>query len=281
MAEYWTFSRAFENLIDKKTTSESARLYYLVQYTSGEVQELVKSCLSMSEESGYRTARNLLQKGYGSSYKIASAYVEKLSSGPAIKAEDGEALKRFSIALTGCKNTLTEIGYLNKLENPDTLRAIVQRLPLGLRQKWRDVADNITETQNREITIADLSDFVSAKARVATHAVFGDISSQPLQSQGGSGVRRRSPPRTKSSFGTQVEATQENDNIEKQSNQAGRKCPLCKSDHWLSQCSNFKEKSLAPRWQYVNSESLCANCLVAGHSANSWLQRKAFELPSP
>ena len=267
--EYWTFIRAFENLIDKKTTCESARLYYLVQYTSGEVQELVKSCLSMSEESGYRTARNLLQKEYGSSYKIASTYVEKLSSGPTIKAEDGEALKRFSIALTGCKNTLTEIGYLSKLENPDTLRAIVQRLPFGLRQKWRDVADNITETQNREITIADLSDFVSAKARAATHAVFGNISSQPLQSLGGSEARRRPPPRTRSSFGTQAETSQEHDNIEMQSNQAGRKCPLCKSDHWLSQCDTFKEKSLAARWQYVNSENLCSNCLVAGHSAHS------------
>ena len=51
--EYWTFIRTFENLIDKKTASESARLYYLVQYTSGEVQELVKSCLSMGEDSGY------------------------------------------------------------------------------------------------------------------------------------------------------------------------------------------------------------------------------------
>ena len=80
---------------------------------------------------------------------------------------------------------------------------------------------------------------------------------------------REAPPRAKSSFATQVEASQENDNIVKQSNQAGRKCPLCKSDHWLSQCSNFKEKSLAARWQYVNSESLCTNCLVAGHSVNS------------
>ena len=78
------------------------------------------------------------------------------------------------------KNTLTEIGYLNKLENPDTLRAIVLRLSFGLRQKWRDVADNSAKTQNLEITIADVSDFVSAKARGATHAVFGDISSQPL-----------------------------------------------------------------------------------------------------
>ena len=132
---------------NKKTTSESARLYYLVQYTSGEVQELVKSCLSMSEESDYRTARNLLQKGYGSSYKVASAYVEKLSSGPAIKAEDGEALKRFSIALTGCKNTLTEIGYLNKLENPDTLRAIIQRLPFGLRLKWRTLPTTLRKAR--------------------------------------------------------------------------------------------------------------------------------------
>lgn len=154
-------------------------------------------------------------------------------------------------------HTLTKIGYLNKLENPDTLRAIVQRLPFGLRQKWRDIADNITETQNREITIADLSDFVSAKARVATHAVFGDISSQPPQSQGGSGARQRSPLRTKSSFGTQVEASQENDNIEKQSNQAGRKCPLCKSDHWLSQCSNSKEKSLAAAAGSTSTRKAC------------------------
>ena len=90
--DYWTFIREFENLIEKKTNSHSARLYYLVQYTSGEVQELADSCLSMKEETGYQKARELLQKVYGSSFKIASAYVEKLSTGPAIKAQDGEAM---------------------------------------------------------------------------------------------------------------------------------------------------------------------------------------------
>ncbi|XP_015775684.1 PREDICTED: uncharacterized protein LOC107353815 [Acropora digitifera] len=267
--EYWTFIRAFENLIDRKTTSESARLYYLVQYTSGDVQELVKSCLSIGDDSGYQTARKLLQKAYGSSYKIANAYVKKLTSGPAIKAEDGEGLRKLSIALTGCKNTLTEIGYLNKLENPDTLRTIVQRLPFGLRQRWRDVADNITETQNREITITDLSDFVNAKARAATHAIFGDLSSHAPLSQGGSGVRRRPQSPTKSSFATNVGVNPNRTGDEEQKTQANRKCPLCKSNHWLSQCNNFKEKSLAARWQFVTSRGLCANCLVAGHLANS------------
>ena len=267
--EYWTFIRAFENLIDRKTTSESARLYYLVQYTSGDVQELVKSCLSIGDDSGYQRARKLLQKAYVSSYKIANAYVKKLTSGPAIKAEDGEGLRKLSIALTGCKNTLTEIGYLNKLENPDILRTIVQRLPFGLRQRWRDVADNITETQNREITIADLSDFVNAKARAATHAIFGDLSSHAPLSQGGSGVRRRPQSPTKSSFATNVGVNPNRTGDEEQKTQANRKCPLCKSNHWLSQCNNFKEKSLAARWQFVTSRALCANCLVAGHLANS------------
>lgn len=54
---YWMFIRVFESLTEKKTNSHSARLYYLVQYTSGEVQELVKSCLSMKEEIDYQKAR--------------------------------------------------------------------------------------------------------------------------------------------------------------------------------------------------------------------------------
>ena len=120
----------------------------------------------MGEDSGYRTARKLLHKTYGSSYKIASAYVKKLTSGPAIKAEDGEALQSFALALTSCKSSLTEISYLNKLENPDTFTTIIQRLLFGLRQKWPDRADNITETQDREITIADVSNFKRAMTSI-------------------------------------------------------------------------------------------------------------------
>ena len=267
--DYWSFIRAFENLIEKKTTSESARLYYLVQYTTGEVQDLIKSCLTMRDEVGYREARDLLQKRYGSSYRIATAYVDKLTRGPAIKAENGDALRRFSIVLTGCKNTLKEIGYLNKLENPDTLKTIVQRLPYGLRQKWRDVADNITENQKRDITIADLSDFVTAKARTATHAIFGDISGQASSSHGAPKAKQKFSSRNTSTFATQVNPRHGCNDARKQPNQAERKCPLCSSSHWLSQCDGFKGKSLADRWQFVNSRGLCVNCLVAGHSANS------------
>ena len=60
--EYWGFIRAFQNVIESKTASDKARLYYLVQYTSGEVQELVSSCLSMKPDEGYQEARSQLKK---------------------------------------------------------------------------------------------------------------------------------------------------------------------------------------------------------------------------
>ena len=92
----------------------------------------MRSCLAKREDVSYLEAKNLLRKRYGQSYRMANAFVEKLAKGPAIKAEDGDALRRFSTLLSSGRNTLKEIGYLNKVENPDSLKAIVGRLPYDL-----------------------------------------------------------------------------------------------------------------------------------------------------
>ena len=42
----------------------------------------------MKPEDGYQEARTLLKDRYGQSYRIATAYVERLTNGPPIKAED-------------------------------------------------------------------------------------------------------------------------------------------------------------------------------------------------
>ena len=164
--EYCHFIRSFENLIESKTSSNNSRLYCLVQYTSGDVKELMRSCLSMNSEKGYNTARKLLKQHYRQSYRIATAYLERITKTPQIKAEDGEALQRFSVLLTSCKNTLKEIGYLNKLENPDSLQNVISRLPYSMRQKWRDVADDIMSNEKREITFEDIASFEEVKARI-------------------------------------------------------------------------------------------------------------------
>ena len=87
--EYQTFVRAFENLMEANTDSDSARLYYLIQYVRGYVRELMKSCLSMKNEEGYLEARRLLKQKYGQNYKNATASIERVTNGPSIKSEDG------------------------------------------------------------------------------------------------------------------------------------------------------------------------------------------------
>ena len=84
--EYCDFIRAFENLVERKTSSSSARLYYLLQYTSGHVQDLVQSCLTMREDVGYSAARRLLAERYGQPFKIATAYVDRVINGQPIRA---------------------------------------------------------------------------------------------------------------------------------------------------------------------------------------------------
>ena len=148
----------------------------------------------MKPEEGYQEARSLLKKRYGQSYRIATAYVDKLTKGSPIKAEDSCTLRRFSILLTSCKNTLKEIGYLNKVENPDTLKLIVNKLPYGLKLKWRDVADRITETEEREITIEDIDNFATSRARAATHAIFGNVTKDNPVPPGGLKLGKRATP---------------------------------------------------------------------------------------
>jgi len=208
----------------------------------------------MKAEEGYREARSLLKKRYGQSYHIATAYIEKLTKGPPIKAEDGSALRRFSILLTGCRNTLKEIGYLSRVENPNTLRMIVSRLPYGLRLKWRDMADKITEVEQREITIEDSNDFITSKAHAATHAIFGSVTKEVQDPS----RRTKSIRSQKTSFvANAIQQQQTNGNVRNSTpRREAPKCPLYNSNHWLSQCDEFKRISLSERFKFVPTKQV-------------------------
>ena len=262
------FIRSFENLIESKTFSNNTRLYYLVQYTSGDVQELMRSCLSMSSEEGYNTARKLLKQHYEQSYRITTAYLERITKTPEIKAEDGEALQRFSVQLTSCKNTLKEIGYLNKLENPDSLQNVISRLPYPMRRNWRDVADDIISNKKREITFEDIASFVEVKARILTHPIFGKINNES---------RNKSSPdpkglRSRYTFGmngkVDLDAGKDVENTGKTGMRGyNPRCPMCNNNHLLSRCDMFKKETVENRRKLVRKRGLCDNCLFQGHIA--------------
>ena len=191
--DYLDFIRTFEHQVERTTPTSSARLYYLVQHTTGPVQELMKRCLSMCEDEGYQKARRLLKEQYGQSYKIAAAHVKRLVDGPTIRADDGSALQQFSIQLTSCVKMLREIGYISKLDNHDNLKKSI--VLYSLRVKWRDTVDRIIETDGRDIIITDIMKFVTARARAATHPVFGKVTMETKSKQPLPPKDRSKPPK--------------------------------------------------------------------------------------
>ena len=98
---------------------------------------------------GYLEARRLIKKKFGNDFRVMAAYEGKALNWPEVKAEDGMGLNRFSLFLMRCKNAMEGSGHLTKLEQPDTVRKLVLKLPFNLRVRWRRLVDDIMESETR------------------------------------------------------------------------------------------------------------------------------------
>ena len=279
---YCDFVRSFESLIESRTTDDNTRLNYLVQCTSGDVRELMRSCLSMKRNEGYQEARRLLKERYGQGFKIATALVDRVTKGPPIK---NEALQKFSVMLTTCKNTLREIGYLNKIENPDSLHRVVERLPFPLRQRWRDIADDITFNKQREITFDDIAKFVESKARALTHPIFGNISADLKYKGKDSANNSRKISNFATCAGVEHSCGSANGGGNAFSNRTEPrkdrpKCSMCQGNHWLIRCGEFRRLSVEQRTAFVCRKGLCDNCFLSDHSVKSCPRVSFCKIPS-
>ncbi|KAJ8402854.1 hypothetical protein AAFF_G00361680 [Aldrovandia affinis] len=153
---YQSFIRAFEYLVEDKTSSSQDRLYFLEQYTSDQPRDLVRSCLNMDARQGYAEAKWLLKKHFGNEVMVTNAYLEKALSWTAIKADDGKALQAYALYLRGCYNAMQDLEYLKELDIPSNLRLMTSKLPYKLRDKWRTAAHDtmVTPTQTSGTSVS-------------------------------------------------------------------------------------------------------------------------------
>ncbi|KXJ10173.1 hypothetical protein AC249_AIPGENE3264 [Exaiptasia diaphana] len=254
--EYHNFLRAFDTLIASKEPDYSCKLYYLEQYTVGRPQELVRSCLHMKPGDGYLKARDLLEQRFGDKYKMAMAHVDKLLSIQLIKTEDADSLEKYSISLTSCKNELEGIGYPNKIENPDVMRKIVEKLPYKYHQeKWRDIADTIINVQ-REVTIEDIATFVEQRERSLNNPNFGTLAFSTKCKQ------PTSHAKTFTGLAKVPIVTE-----------SKKTCHVCNANHSVADCPVFKEKTYKERMDIAKNR-LCFSCLRKGHQVASCFKKK-------
>ena len=62
---YQAFIKYFENLISSKLEDDDEKFHYLVQYISRKPRNLIKTCLHMETNKGYKEAGLLLERRCG------------------------------------------------------------------------------------------------------------------------------------------------------------------------------------------------------------------------
>ena len=134
--EYKSFIMSFEARILPHVSSECNKLYYLDQQLKGEPKDLIEGCLFMAPEIGYIEATRLLDKEYGDPFKVATAYLDKLSGWPMIKHDEGSKLKQLSLFLTKCKYAMQNVSHMTVLNHTPNMKMIIGKLPGYLQNKW-------------------------------------------------------------------------------------------------------------------------------------------------
>ncbi|XP_068704513.1 uncharacterized protein [Montipora foliosa] len=61
---------------------------------------------------------------------------------------------------------------------------------------------------------------------------------------------------------------------------ATRKCHVCKEDHWLTRCCQFKKQSVEQRLTFVRKQGLWENCFQPGHKVHSCPKNSYCKIPT-
>ena len=242
---YHTFILAFESIIGSQSVEDGEKLHYLEQYTSGRPNEIVRSCLYMDSDRGYREARKLLEKRYGDPHLVGTAYVEKVLNWKEIGKDDVKGLDEFAVMLTSCRNAVSRVPYgVSELQNPKTMRKIISKLPVHLQDRWRRVVDDIQRKGNRTVSFDDLVAYITDEARIVNDPLFG----RHLFISKGSPGKKLIPKTINCNYTTR-----------------GLKCWYCEGQHILDKCEKFCNIEHSKKIEFLNNKGLCYQCLRHGH----------------
>lgn len=279
---YRSFIRAFEQAIEQRADNDQDKLYYLQQYTAGEPQELVRSCEHMSPQRGFMEAKRLLKKHYGDELMIASAYIDKALKWPQIKSEDAKALNTYAIFLTGCRNTMEDVEFMEEMDNPTNMRIVVSKLPYKMRERWRNSAFEIKERRGHRARFADLVIFIDRQANVAMDPIFGELQDSRTLTPGKakekekpfkSGMRGSSFATYMSVERKRPDATVKQASTVKAANAFETPCLFCQKNHTLETCFKIKELTHSERVEFLKLKGLCFGCLTQGHLSRTCKRR--------
>lgn len=255
ITKYKSFILSFERIIEQRCSDYEDKFYYLLNYTSGKANDLVRSCHSKNLGVGYVSARQLLHKQYGNDYLVASKYLSKLKDWPQIKSEDAVELEEFAMFLTSCFKMMEHMSSLNQLNSWQSLHDIIMKLPYDARKQFRKVAASKV-SKGEDLNFETLVTFVNNQVDILKFPILGDICDKKSLKKSDFNLNVRPSNKFNNTFVTKEI------NSKNVSEITYNECLCCKKqNHTLDRCFFFLAKSLEDRENFVRKNNLCYGCL--------------------
>ena len=132
---YHYFIALFREFVENKVDDPIGKLRKLIKYTSGDARELIKHCIQLPSNEGFKHAKYLLEKVYGNPHKILASHRKEVKNWHPIKFRDAIAFRRFHNLLLRCKSVAANQKW-NALDTPDILCMLTSKLPSGIKERW-------------------------------------------------------------------------------------------------------------------------------------------------
>ncbi|XP_072171980.1 uncharacterized protein [Diadema setosum] len=265
---FHSFMRAFEHVIESKTTDNSDRLYFLEQYTRGEANEVVRSCMyGDNHQQAFIKVKALLGKKFGNKHQVLDRMMKKAEAWPNVKNEDAEGLQSYSLFVTELSNLAKDLQLEQEINHTQHIKMVISKLPFKLRDKWRYTVDTIQEVHEEPLTFADVVRFVSRQSRIVNNPLYGDITGTPKSGEGRANPSKATPSKPRQSFSTVLK------------NDERKKCLYCNKDnHHLTDCRIFTKKPHDQKVQFCRMKGLCFASLRGSHFSKDCKERLKCEL---
>ncbi|XP_076848178.1 uncharacterized protein LOC143493558 [Brachyhypopomus gauderio] len=170
---------------------------------------------------------------------------------------------------------MQDVDYMEEMDNPTNMRAVLSKLPYKMREKWKHVAFEILENKERRAKFADLVNYIERQAKIAIDPLFGYLqgASAPIgQKEKDMTVKKAKGNTTRSS--SFVISIDTNKKKSAQSTQSAKTdqgkskpetCVYCEKNHTVENCEKFKKQVHKDKIDFLRSKGLCFGCLVRGH----------------
>ena len=160
-------------------------------------------------------------------------------------------MERFSSAINNAVMTLRTLGYRSDLDASDNLRRVVSKLPAELLFQWgREVHKKQPNRPNLEI----FSEWLKTEVSILRHSA--------AQSRD---AEKKKPKETHPKEAATKRTTLTTSATPPRETRRPSSCLICKNEHRLQDCPEYKAKTREERLVVARTERLCWACLRKGH----------------